>query len=375
MKILFTGGGTGGHFYPIIAVAEKVNLMAEKEKLLEVKLFYMSNTPYDSESLYQQGLEFVPVPSGKLRNYFSIKNFFDLFKICFGVIIAIFKMFTIYPDVVFAKGGYASFPALFAARLLRIPVIVHESDSIPGRVTKWAGKFAKKVAVSFEQAGKYFPTEKTAWIGQPIRGILQKVVHEGAFEYLKLDPQVPVILVLGGSQGAKIINDAILETLPDLLNRYQIIHQVGVANMGEINVLNSVALKDHPYVARYKPFAFLNPLAMRMAAGAASIIVSRAGSTIFEIATWGLPSIIIPLSNSHGDHQKYNAYNYARAGACSVIEESNLTSHLLTSEIDRLIGNKEKMAEFSKNAKAFSKPDAAERIAKEIIELALKHEK
>ena len=90
MKILFTGGGTGGHFYPIIAVAEKVNLMAEKEKLLEVKLFYMSNTPYDSESLYQQGLEFVPVPSGKLRNYFSIKNFFDLFKICFGVIIAIF---------------------------------------------------------------------------------------------------------------------------------------------------------------------------------------------------------------------------------------------------------------------------------------------
>jgi len=375
MRILFTGGGTGGHFYPIIAVAEKVNLIAEKEKLLEVKLFYMSNTPYDNESLYQQGLEFVSVPSGKLRNYFSIKNFFDIFKICFGVIIAIFKMFAIYPDVVFAKGGYASFPALFAARLLRIPVMVHESDSIPGRVTKWAGKFAKKVAVSFEQAGEYFPAEKTAWIGQPIRGILQKVAHEGAFEYLKLDSQVPVILVLGGSQGAKIINDVILEALPDLLNRYQIIHQVGAANMEEINVLNSVALKNHPYVARYKPFAFLNSLAMRMAAGAASIVVSRAGSTIFEIATWGLPSIVIPLSNSHGDHQKYNAYNYARAGACIVIEESNLTSHLLTSEIDRLISDKEKMAELSKNAKAFSKPDAAEHIAKEIIGLALEHEK
>lgn len=375
MRILFTGGGTGGHFYPIIAVAEKLNLLAEKEKILELKMYFMSDAPYDKNALYEQGISFVQVPAGKMRIYSSLKNFFDLFKVFFGAIAAFFKMFVIYPDVVFAKGGYASFPALLAAFILRIPVMIHESDSAPGRVNRWAGKFAKRVAVSFEEAGTNFPKEKTAWVGQPVRTSLQKVAKEGAFEYLKLDPTIPVIVILGGSQGAQIINNNIMEALPELLNRYQIIHQCGSKNIEDINMTISVSLKNHPNADRYKPFAFLNLLAMRMAAGAASLVISRAGSTIFEIASWGVPSIIIPITKSNGDHQRKNAYNYARAGGCEVIEENNLTPHLLISEIDRIMKDKEKREAMSKAALIFSKPDAAEKIAQEIINLALEHEK
>ena len=144
MKIVFTGGGTGGHFYPIIAVAQKVNQIIDKENIIGVKLYYFSDSPYDKEMLLENGFLYEEVKAGKLRTYFSIKNFFDIFKMFFGTINALYKIFSIYPDVVFGKGGYASFPTIFAARILHIPVLIHESDSIPGRVNKWAGHFAKK---------------------------------------------------------------------------------------------------------------------------------------------------------------------------------------------------------------------------------------
>ena len=160
MKIVFTGGGTGGHFYPIIAVVQKVNEIIDHEKIIGAKLYYISNSPYDKEMLFENGLLYEEVSTGKMRTYFSFKNFSDIFKIVFGIINATFKLFSIYPDVVFGKGGYASFPTILAARLLRIPVVIHESDSAPGRVNKWAGRFAKRVAVSFREAGEYFPRNK-----------------------------------------------------------------------------------------------------------------------------------------------------------------------------------------------------------------------
>ena len=144
MKIIFTGGGTGGHFYPIIAVAQKVNQIIDKDKIIGAKLYYVSDSPYDKEMLLENGLLYEEVKAGKLRTIFSFKNVFDIFKMFFGTINAIYKIFSIYPDVVFGKGGYGSFPAILAARILRIPVVTHESDSVPGRVNKWAGHFAKK---------------------------------------------------------------------------------------------------------------------------------------------------------------------------------------------------------------------------------------
>ena len=374
MKILFAGGGTGGHFYPIIAVAEKVNEIADKEKILQVKLYYMSDSPYDKGALFESGIEYIPITAGKLRVYFSIQNFFDLFKTGLGVLTALIKLFFIYPDVVFSKGGYASFPTLIAARLLRIPVFMHESDSAPGRVNTFTAKFAQRIAVSFDEAGRFFPADKTAWTGQPIRKEIQNKAREGAYEYLKLDPSVPVLWVVGGSQGAQVINEAIMDALPTLLNSYQIIHQVGPKNIKEIESEASVILEKHPHKDRYKSFAFLNPLAIKMCAGASTLIISRAGSMIFEIANWGVPSIIIPITNTNGDHQRQNAYNYARAGGCIVIEEANLTPHILVAEIEKLLANKEKMDHMTKSALAYAHPDAAEKIARELINIGLSHE-
>jgi UDP-N-acetylglucosamine--N-acetylmuramyl-(pentapeptide) pyrophosphoryl-undecaprenol N-acetylglucosamine transferase len=375
MKIIFTGGGTGGHFYPIIAVAEEVNKITDKEKILESNLYYMSDSPYDKHMLFETGLTYVPVSAGKLRQYFSIKNFFDLFKTFFGVIGGFFSMYSIFPDVVFAKGGYSSFPALVAARILRIPVVIHESDSAPGRVNRWAGKFATRVAVSFEEAGTYFPSGKTAWTGQPVRANLRQAAKEGAFEYLKLDPSVPVILILGGSQGAEIINNGVLDALPELLTKYQVIHQTGEKNFDDVMKRSNVVLYNHPNIDRYKPFPYLNDLAMKMSAGASALVVSRAGSTIFEIASWGAPSIIIPITKSNGDHQMKNAFAYARAGACVVLEESNLTGNIINAEADKIISNKKKREEMSAAALRFSKPDAAAKIARELVNIALSHEK
>jgi len=378
MRIVLTGGGTGGHFYPLIAVAEATRAIADKEKLVGLKMYYYSDSPYDKEALFENGIEYREITAGKLRVYGSSKNIFDMFKAAFGTIEATFSLFYLYPDVIFSKGGYSAFPVIFAARILRIPVIIHESDTVPGRVNIWAGKFAKRVAVSYDEAAVYFPKDKAVVTGQPLREIIKEKKPTGSFEYLKLDPTVPTLLVLGGSLGAEAINNAIIDALPELLKKYQIIHQTGINNFDEIAARAKFITQETPELAaRYKPFTFLNPLALKMAAGAASLVISRAGSTIFEIAAWGIPSIIIPIpaENSNGDHQRKNAFNYARHGAATVIEQGNLSTPILLSEISHFFEQPGKMEKMSAAAKAFATPDAAAKIAREVVDIALSHER
>ncbi len=375
MKIILTGGGTGGHFYPLIAVAREINKIVEAEHILNAEIYYLADRPYDKQALSENNITFKQISAGKLRTYFSIHNFLDVFKTFFGVLKAIWIVYKIYPDVIFSKGGYVGFPVLAAARLLKIPVVIHESDSVPGRISLWSGKFAQNIAVSYEEAGQYFSKEKTAWTGQPIREEIKSTVKEGTFEYLKLDPGIPVILILGGSQGAELINNIILDILPELLEKYQVIHQTGARNIEEVQIRAETILKNNPNGNRYRPFPFLNTLALKMSAGSASLIISRAGSMIFEIASWGVPSILIPITNSQGDHQRKNAFNYVRAGGGIVIEESNLTPHLLIAEVNKLMLDEKKMGEISANALRFAKSDAAFKIARNIINIGLSHEK
>jgi UDP-N-acetylglucosamine--N-acetylmuramyl-(pentapeptide) pyrophosphoryl-undecaprenol N-acetylglucosamine transferase len=374
MKILLTGGGTGGHFYPLIAIAEKLIELADKNKIIDLKLFYMADSPYDKRMLFENNITFVQIPAGKLRVYFSIKNFLDIFKTITGVFFGFITMFFIFPDVVISKGGYAAFPAVLAAKILGIPVIVHESDSYPGRLNVWTAKFAEKVAISWPEAIEYLPKEKTALTGQPIRKEILHNKPEGSFEYFNLDPNIPVILVLGGSQGAEKINNIILDSLPELLSKYQIIHQTGKNNIDDVKMRFELIMKGKTNFNKYIPMPYLNNVATRMAAGASSLIISRAGSAIFEIASWGIPSIIIPITNSNGDHQRKNAYNYARSGSCEVIEEINLTTHVFLSMIEDLINNKEKLKNMKENALAFANPDAGLKIAEVALNIALKHE-
>ncbi|MEK7081042.1 MAG: glycosyltransferase, partial [Patescibacteria group bacterium] len=263
-----------------------------------------------------------------------------------------------------------------AARILHIPVLIHESDSAPGRVNKWAGHFAKKVAVSFIEAADYFPKNTTAWTGQPIMTEIEHPApRKEALDYFKMESGIPVILILGGSQGAGLVNNTILDALPRLIKNYQIIHQTGIKNFKIVSGQAEVVLAGNKHKLKYLPIPFLNPLQIKMAAGAATIIVSRAGSTLFEIASWGVPSILVPFTNSNADHSKKNAFSYARAGACSVVEEINMTANILSSEIERIMGDKTEYELMAQNAKAFSKSGAAEKIARELVDIALSHEK
>ena len=374
MRILFTGGGTGGHFYPIVSIAEELNNLAKEKRLLGLELFYMSPTPYNPGVLYEHGIIYKKNSAGKIRRYFSVLNFFDLFKTGWGILTSLILVYRLYPDVIFGKGGYASFPVLVAARLLGIPVVIHESDTVPGRVNLWAGKFAKIVAVSYREAAKYFPTGKVAYTSQPLRKDLALPITVGAREFLKIEEEVPVVLVLGGSQGAQKINDTVLEGLDNLVKKYAIIHQTGRRNIAEVRATSEAVLFNSLYKDRYKVYDYLNVLALRMAAGVASVVVSRAGSTIFEIAAWGVPSIIIPINEKISRDQHSNAFAYARAGAAEVIEENNLTVNILASEIERLVTNQGEREKMQTAAKAFYKPNAARLVAEEILKIALEHE-
>ncbi|OHA58645.1 MAG: hypothetical protein A2571_02655 [Candidatus Vogelbacteria bacterium RIFOXYD1_FULL_44_32] len=374
MKIALTGGGTGGHFYPIIAVAEELRDVIFDQKLIGTKYYFFSDHPYSPKLLADNELIFIKIPAGKWRRYFSLKNFTDLFVLAFGFIVALWKMFWIYPDVLFSKGGYASIPAVMAARILGIPIFIHESDSHPGRANLWASKFATRVALSYPDATTFFPPEKTAVVGNPLRREIMNPVPEGAKRFLKLEENLPILFVLGGSLGSQSINNALLETLPDLVQKYQIIHQTGRQNYDDVVARAGVILAGDAYQGHYQAFPYLESLAMRMAAGVADLVISRAGSAIFEIAHWGIPAIIIPIPETVSHDQRSNAFAYARTGGAVVIEENNLAPSILIAEIDRILNNPELKTKMRTATKSFAQPEAGHKIATEIVQMALQHE-
>ena len=375
MRIAFTGGGTGGHFYPIIAVAEELRDAVAARKLLPPALYYLGPSPYDERALFENGITFRLSPAGKLRRYVSLRNALDLLMTGIGVVTTLIQVFRIYPDVMLSKGGYASFPTVLATRILGIPLVIHESDVSPGRVNRFAASFATRIAISYPETASHFPAGKTALIGNPVRKGVRRIAREGAHEFLKLSPSVPTVLVLGGSQGAQALNEALLGALPELIERYQVIHQCGVGNLADVEATARVALEKSAHAERYKPFGFLNELALRMAAGASAVVVSRAGSgAIFETAGWGTPAILVPLPEDVSHDQTENAFAYARAGAAVVLAQGNLTPHLLVSEIDRLMGDDALREKMSAAAKSFARPDAARILAEALLDLALRHE-
>jgi len=380
MKILLTGGGTGGHFYPVIAVAEELNNVSKENRLLKPDLYFMSTEPYNEGLLFENNIKFEKVSAGKIRKSFNLTNiflnFFDLWKTFFGTIGTLWRMFVIYPDVVFGKGGYASFPALFAARILQIPIVIHESDSKPGKVNTWAGKFARKVAISYPEAAAFFPKDKTAYTGNPVRKEIQNPMgQEEALEFLKFSKDIPTVFIIGGSQGARFINEVLMDALPQLVSKYQIVHQAGKRNIKVIEETRDVVLLNNPNKDRYKVMDYLNVLNLRAAAGAADVVISRAGSTIFEIAAWGKPSIIIPIPEPTSHDQRTNAYAYARTGAAEVIEEKNLAAGVLLSEIQHILENPSEKNRMHEAALGFARKDSAKLIAQEILSIGLEHEK
>ncbi len=371
MKILFTGGSTGGHIFPIVAVARQLKkIYADNSREDKLEMLFLGAGGLSERILKKEEITVKTISAGKLRRYFSFKTLLDFIKIPFSFCESILYIYIWMPDIIFSKGGYDSFPVVFSGWLYRIPVLIHESDTIPGLANRLSSKFSKKIGVSFSFAEKYFPKKKTALIGNPIRKeIVEKCILNNQEEKQKIKSnyniisQNPVIFVLGGSQGAEKINNLILSALPQLLEKYEIIHQYGNNNYKNIK---AKLIK----LSNYHLFPFLDENQMSDIYFIADLIISRAGAgSIGEIATCGKPSILIPLPKSAGDHQRQNAMVYSQSGSGVVLEQSNLKPNLLLNEISKILNNDKLYKKMSDNAKKFSRPEAAEKIAKELIEL------
>ena len=378
MRIVLTGGGTGGHFYPLIAVAQAIEDACTEKTYIEPELYYIGPKAFDIAALQEHDIVHIKSAAGSLREGGARFNPLGAIKTFIGVIQTTWRLYKLYPDVIFSTGGFAAFPTLYAARLLAIPVVIYDADAKPGKVTLWAASFAKWIGLAHPDAVGHFPEKvrsKIARTGHPIRREIETPAKEGGYEFLKLDPAVPTILVFGGSQGARAINEVVLDSLHELVEHYNVVHQTGSINLEETSGIARVVLNDSQFKEHYRSFGLLNALALRMSAGIATIVVARAGSgTIFEVASWGIPAILVPIPLDISHDQTENAFSYARAGGCVVIEQRNLTTHVLTAEIARLINDGAKRSAMSAAALAYSRPKAARKIADILLETAVSHE-
>lgn len=368
-KILLTGGGTGGHVYPLVAVAEELQTQAS-QKGIDLELMFLGEGELLKNIAGGVGIKFKSVLSPKWRRYASLGNLVDVFKAPIGFLQSLFYMWKFMPDVIFSKGGFGSFLPSFAGKLLFIPLVIHESDAIPGKANSWLGKMADKVFVAFDGAQKYFNATKTEWVGNPIRkGILNVVDRTAALAAFGLDSSKPVVLITGASQGAKVINDILLLSLVELTKNFQIIHQCGPKNYDEVNkqilaiVKEGEASYGQTITKSYRLYPLLDIQQMPLAYSAADVVVSRSGGTVFEIAALSKPSVLIPLKGSANNHQLANARDLAKFGAI-VVEEDNLTPHIFLREINEAYRNKEAL---SAKIKEFAKPDAGEKIAVSLL--------
>lgn len=370
LRILFVGGGTGGHFYPLIGIAEALRNAYE-----QAGLYYAGPNQYDAQALAEQGISFVRVPAGKRRRYTSVLNFFDIFKTFFGVITAILKLYVVYPDVIMSKGGYTSVPVVLAGAFLRIPIVVHESDAVVGTANKLAGRFARTILVAYDEVTTPESlTPRLQKIGTPVRSVLLQGPSQNAIETLGVNPNRPIILVIGGSQGAERINSLILDSLDELLADFTIIHQTGASNYERCKNEAENFIPDIERRQHYHPYPFLDAEVLNDAYHLAHIVISRAGSnSIYEIALHGKPSILIPIPESISHDQRTNAYAYARTGGATVMEETNLTDTLLRAEIDRIMQNDELYATMAQSAQSFGNRDSATHIARLLIDTAENH--
>ena len=366
MRILFTGGGTGGHVFPIIAIAKQL-----KKIDTELELYFIGASGFEN-AFKEEGIKTKTILAAKIRRYFSIQNITDLFKIPIGLIQSLIYLYLWMPDVVFNKGGFGSVPVVIAAWIYCIPVLTHESDTIPGLANRLNGKFSKRIAISFEKAGQYFPEKKTALIGNPTRSEITQIclsdnpeTKEKAKNILKITTEKPIILVIGGSQGAQAINQIILSTIPQLLEKYEIIHQCGTNNLKEVKQKTSQISSNN-----YHLFSFLDRDQISAAYLLSDLVISRASAnSMTEISSCGKPSILIPLPNSGSGHQKENAFTYAQAGASIVIEQENLTPNIFLNEVNKISNDLELKQKMSSNTKIFANPDSAQKIAQALIEM------
>jgi len=369
IKILFAGGGSGGHIYPIIAVIRELRKMAPGV----FKFYFVGPRSHFAKLAFaREEIKMYSTVGGKIRRYFSWRNLVDiLFKFPLSFILSFFYVFLIAPDITFSKGGYGAFPASLWSWFFQIPLLIHESDSQMGLANRVLARLSTQIFVSFPKADYPYP-QKQILTGNPIREeLLTFLDPQQAKKELGLDSKKPVLLILGGSQGSQFVNNTILRSLPDLLEDFSIIHQCGESDFKTVKTLSKVMAANDQQLNFYYPYPFLEEWRLQRAYNAADLIISRAGAgTISEIAAFRKPSILIPLTTAvAGNHQVSNAYRFAHnEQRAVVIEEKNFTPHFFCETLRRLFRHPYLLKEMGSKALSFARIKAGKEIAEYITQ-------
>lgn len=356
--ILIAGGGTGGHTSAGLAVAA---LLRERG----VACAWMgSRSGVEARLVPERGIPYFSVPTGKLRRYWTWQNVLDLVvRVPAGIVGAWRLLRRLRPDVVFSTGGFVGLPAVIAAALVRVPLVVHEQTAVPGLANRIAGRLARRIAVTFPGTAG-LPAAKVVLTGNPLRPELRGGSRADAVARFSLDPSLALVYVTGGAQGAHRINRAIGEILPELLTLTQVIHQCGDnPTTGDRTWLQARrAALPFELARRYTVLPYVGAELAAVYA-AATIVVGRAGAgTVNECCQLGVPALYIPLPGTSGDEQTANARYVERTGGCAVLPQASLTPGRLLERLRGLLGDPAALKEMSERARTVAVPDAAERI-------------
>lgn len=340
LKILLTGGGTAGHIWPIIAISE--SLMTNKRTQI---LYVGSHSGPEGEIANRFGVPFRSIQVGKWRPYISFSNLWDLFKTTIGLIQSYFLFVFYKPDVVFAKGGYVTFPIIYWTKVFKIPLIIHESDLVMGKANKWIASYAAKICLGFPvqyyQDLNKIDMKKLVYTGTPVRSEF--------YDKIAISKEKPTILITGGGQGSQKINDVVSEILPELVKKYDVYHVCGEKNFE--NLKNKINDPNYHLIG----FSLDMPTLLRNT----DLIVTRAGAnTLAEISALSKASILIPLFSAQNDHQNENAKIYQKQNAAVVISEKNLTASSLLSIINRLMEDDEFRKLLGHHSQEFARHEA-----------------
>lgn len=367
MRVVIAGGGTGGHTSAGLAVAH-----ALRARGVEVAWIGSPNG-IEAQRVPAAGIPYHAVPAGKLRRYWDWRTIPDLLlRVPAGLARSLALLHRLRPSVLFATGGFVALPPAVAARILRIPLVVHEQTAVAGLANRLAGRLASRVALTFSEAGKDFPPGRVVVTGNPLRPELAGGSREAGLARFGFDPGLPLIYVTGGAQGSHRINRTVGAILPRLLDLAQVIHQCGAnPETQDLQWLESrVRQLPADLRTRYRLQPYVGP-ELRDLYAAAGLVVGRAGAgTVNECCHLGLPALFIPLPGASGDEQTANAALVEAVGGALILPEPMLSPELLLETIRSLLADPERLKRMGARARALAVPDAVERIIGLIFEVA-----
>ncbi len=348
-RIIITGGGSGGHAMPAVATVQLLRNY-EKKSGEQIRILYIgSKKGIEKKIAARNRCAFISISTGKLRRYFSWENFLDFFRVIKGIFdsISIIKHFK--PDMIFSTGGFVSVPVVIAGHFTHTPSVIHEQTVDAGLANKIAGKFAKKIALTFEESSVYFPASKTVITGIPLRETIFNVDKEKAYALLPIERDLPTVYVSGGGLGCHLLNETMLKILPKLLEKTNIIIQTGNADDGKdyLNLLRFRENLDDKLKKRLIVFNFIEDVGNVFAIS--DLVVARSGAgTVNELIALKLPAIFIPLAIATGNEQFKNASVMKKIGGAQIIEEKDLTPEILHETISNIL-SAEKLTEMKNN--------------------------